>query len=88
MLSLLLRRWFRYRPGDSLVRQQDLIGQTGQVLLACSRGRRGLVRLRVRDTWIDARAYSADARPLLRGDRALVLHYQDDHLWVTRLTDP
>ena len=70
------------------MRQQDLIGQTGQVLLGCSHERRGLVRLRVRDTWIDARAYGADARPLLRGDRVLVLHHQDDHLWVTRLSDP
>jgi hypothetical protein len=67
------------------VRQQDLIGQTGQVLLGCSREQRGVVRLRVRGSWIDARASGADARPLLRGDRALVLHHQDGHLWVTRL---
>ncbi|MFN6131909.1 MAG: hypothetical protein ACK46L_03180 [Synechococcaceae cyanobacterium] len=66
------------------MRQQDLVGQTGEVLLSCDRQRRGLVRLRVRGCWIDARAYGSDARPLLRGDRVLVLHHQDDHLWVTR----
>lgn len=87
LLSLLLRRWVHCRPEDSLVRQQDLIGLTGQVLLSCSRDQRGVVRLRVRDTWIDARAYGDDARPLLRGDRALVLLHQDNHLWVTRLAD-
>jgi hypothetical protein len=67
------------------VRQQDLIGQTGHVLLGCSREQRGVVRLRERGSWIDASASGADARPLLRGDRALVLHHQDGHLWVTRL---
>jgi hypothetical protein len=56
------------------VRQQDLVGLTGEVLLDCDRDQRGLVRLRVRDCWIDARAYGSDERPLLRGDRALVLH--------------
>jgi hypothetical protein len=50
-----------------------LVGQTGEV------------RLQVRGCVIDARAYGSDARPLLRGDRVLVLHHQDDHLWVTRL---
>jgi hypothetical protein len=69
------------------VRQGDLVGQSGQVLLSCSREERGLVRLRVRGSWLDARAYGTDARPLLRGDRVLVLHQQDDHLWVTRLAD-
>jgi hypothetical protein len=67
------------------VRQQDLVGLTGEVLLGCHRDQRGLVRLRVRDCWIDARAYGSDERPLLRGDRVLVRHHQDDHLWVTRL---
>jgi hypothetical protein len=67
------------------VRQQDLVGETGEVLLGCSRDQRGLVRVRVRGCWIDARAYGSDARPLLRGDRVLVLLHQDDHLWVTRL---
>ena len=84
-LRLLLRQWLRLQPADSLVRQQDLVGLTGEVLLGCHRDQRGLVRLRVRDCWIDARAYGSDERPLLRGDRALVLHHQDDHLWVTRL---
>ena len=69
------------------MRQGDLVGQSGQVLLSCSRQERGLVRLRVRGSWLDARAYGTDARPLLRGDRVLVLHQQDDHLWVTRLED-
>lgn len=87
LLSLLLRRWAHCRPEDSLVRQQDLIGLSGQVLLGCSHEQRGVVRLRVRGSWIDARAYGADARPLLRGDRALVLLHQDGHLWVTRLAD-
>lgn len=84
---LLLRRWLRLQADDSLVRQGDLIGHSGQVLLTCSRQERGLVRLRVRGSWLDARAYGTDARPLLRGDRVLVLHQQDDHLWVTRLAD-
>ncbi|MFM7264509.1 MAG: hypothetical protein ACKOZW_02745 [Cyanobium sp.] len=69
------------------MRQGDLIGRSGQVLLPCSRRERGVVRLRVRGSWLDARAYGTDARPLLRGDRVLVLHQQDDHLWVTRLAD-
>lgn len=72
------------------MRQQDLLGLTGEVLLGCGRDQRGLVRLRVRGCWIDARAYGSDERPLLRGDRVLVLLHQDDHLWVTRLqgSDP
>lgn len=57
------------------------------MLLTCSRQERGVVRLRVRGNWLDARAYGTDAGPLLRGDRVLVLHQQDDHLWVTRLAD-
>ncbi len=89
-LRLLLRQWLRCQPEDSLVRQQDLVGLTGEVRLGCSRSQRGLVRLRVRGCLIEARAYGSDARPLLRGDRVLVLHHQDDHLWVTRLgaSDP
>jgi hypothetical protein len=85
VLRLLLRRRLSYRQGDSLVREWDLLGQTGWVLLACSRTQRGLVRLTVRGSLIDVPAYGTDSQRLLRGDRVLVLHHQDHQLWVTAL---
>jgi hypothetical protein len=85
LLRLLLWRWLCRRQVDSLVREWDLVGQTGFVLLACSRTQRGLVRLSVRGCLIDVPAYGTDTQRLLRGDRVLVLHHQDHQLWVTDL---
>jgi hypothetical protein len=85
LLRLLLWRWLCRRQVDSLVREWDLVGQTGLVLLACSRTQRGLVRLTARGCLIDVPAYGTDIQRLLRGDRVLVLHHQDHQLWVTDL---
>ena len=80
------RRLLGWQPGDSLVRQQDLVGQRGRVLLSCSRSLRGLVRLQVRGSLIDSPAYGMDERPLLEGDRVMVLHQQGHDLWVTAIS--
>ena len=55
------------------------------MLLACSRTQRGMVRLTVRGSLIDVTAYGTDIQRLLRGDRVLVLHHQENQLWVTAL---
>jgi membrane protein implicated in regulation of membrane protease activity len=80
------RRLLGWQPGDSLVRLQDLVGQRGRVLLSCSRSLRGLVRLQVRGSLIDSPAYGMDERPLLEGDRVMVLHQQGHDLWVTAIS--
>ena len=80
------RRLLGWQPGDSLVRQQDLVGQRGRVLLSCSRSLRGLVRLQVRGSLIDSPAYGMDERLLLEGDRVMVLHQQGHDLWVTAIS--
>jgi membrane protein implicated in regulation of membrane protease activity len=84
LLLLLLQRLRHrpWRPGNSLVRQEDLVGQSGQVLLPCSDSLRGVVRLQVRGCLIDSAAYGIDQRRLHRGDPVVVLHQEGVDLWV------
>ncbi len=85
LLALSRASW---RPGNSLVREQELLGQRGQVLLPCSTSLRGLVRLRVRGSLIDVPAYGVEPDTLQRGDAVVVLHQEGVDLWVAAATEP
>jgi membrane protein implicated in regulation of membrane protease activity len=59
----------------------ELVGQVGRVLVACEKGRRGKVRLKVRGQLIDYLASTDEAR-LAPGSAVLVQEVQAEGLWV------
>ena len=81
---LLWRAALAMRHGNSLVTNEDLIGQVGPLRLPCGPRERGLVRLTVRGTVIDVPAYSS-AGDLRRGLAVMVLEQRGGDVWGTPL---
>jgi hypothetical protein len=69
---------------DSLVRNTDIVGQVGVIILSCGPRKRGLVRLTVKGNLLDLPACS-DGRILALHESVIVLHQLQDHLLVVPL---
>jgi len=84
LLMLLKRTFSDGNYSDSLVRNADIVGQVGVIILSCSPRQRGLVRLTVKGNLLDLPARS-DGRSLGINESVLVLQQLQDHLLVVPL---
>jgi membrane protein implicated in regulation of membrane protease activity len=86
-VSLLLLLWRILSYGifsDSLVRNGDIVGQVGVLLLSCGPRQRGLVRLTVKGNLMDLPART-DGRTLDVNQTVMVLQQRHDHVLVMPL---
>ena len=86
-MLVLWRAALSIRHGNSLVTQEDVIGQIGRLQLPCTPQHRGLVRLIIKGSLMDVPAYSC-AGSLSKRLAVMVVEQRGGDVWVTSLNDP
>ena len=77
-ILLVLRR----RHADSLVRSEDLVGQTGIVEIPFDAHQKGKVRLQVKGSTVDFVALTDEPKMLKIGDPIVVMGTKKNRVWV------
>ncbi len=67
---------------DSLIRANDLIGQSGKVSIPFDSQSKGKVQLTVKGSNLDLVAFTDEEKGFKKGDRVLVVGLKNNQLWV------
>ncbi len=67
---------------DSLIRANDLIGQSGKVSIPFDSQSKGKVQLTVKGSNLDLVAFTDEEKGFNKGDRVLVVGLKNNQLWV------
>jgi membrane protein implicated in regulation of membrane protease activity len=81
-------RQLQTRPVSSAIRQDELVGAEGRVMLPIGPGAPGKVRLQLRGQLLDRVALTEGEGLIERGDRALVIGVRGEKLVVSRAPTP
>lgn len=83
----MVMRWLKGQESDSMIREKDMLGVSGKMVVTPRNGQPGKVRISVKGETLDLLALSRKGTEVERGEEVVVIHVDDSRVTVARSED-